>query len=257
MKSFLLMLSLFTRIPVKAKPEADGARFHMGIKYVFVIALLIGVPVSLVMLLGQWVGPAIAAFAAFLLYLLITGGLHVDGLADTMDAMGSNRDRQRMLDILHDSHIGTFGVLSVCVYAIGMVLLLAHADYVAAGLFPLVGRTAALLIARMSGYAREDGMGRRFVEGVGTGHVIVSVTAYIIIAGLFCVDFSAMAFDIGYAAALFIPFLVSLGTIALVAAGMSKKLGGITGDIIGFSIESAQLMYLFLFCVIIMVWQTA
>ena len=248
MKSFLLMLAFFTRIPVTTGLDFDDRRYKKGIKYLLVIALIIGVPVGLVMLLKVWIGPWVAAFSAFLLYLMITGGLHVDGLADTMDAFGSNRDRQKMLDIMKDSRIGTFGVLSICVYAIGMVVLLAHADIVAACLFPLAGRTAALVVARMFGYARPDGMGRVFVDSVRTRHVIILVLAYIIAVCLFSTRFFSTVLNLWYAGILLFVYISAVGAIALTAAGMSKKLGGITGDTIGFAIEAAQIVFLLLFC---------
>ena len=247
MKSFLLMLSFFTRIPVKAAFDEDGTIYEKGIKYIFIIALIIGVPVGFVLMLSQWIGSWTAAFLAFLVYLMMTGGLHVDGLADTMDAFGSNRDRPKMLAILKDSRIGTFGVLGIVVYAIGMVVLLAQADIAAAFLFPLAGRTAALLIARIFRYAREDGMGRRFVDGVKTVHVIIAMAVYVAAVGLVCTAFLTAPFDTAYAAVLCVPYVLALAAVTLTAAGMSRKLGGITGDNIGFGIEACSLIYLLIF----------
>ena len=82
-------------------------------------------------------------------------------MADTMDAVGSRRDRARMLEIMKDSHIGAFGVLAICVYAAGMIILAAQLPYIVIGLYPLVGRTAALMAARAHESARQDGLGSR------------------------------------------------------------------------------------------------
>lgn len=134
MKSFMAMLGFFTRIPVHINFEAGEDIFIKGIKHLFLIALIIGVPVGLVFMTGRWTGQYIAAFLSLMLYLFLSGGLHIDGLADTVDAFGSNADKQRMLEIMKDSRIGTFGVLSICVYVAGMVIFMAQADYVVIGL---------------------------------------------------------------------------------------------------------------------------
>ena len=254
MKSFLAMLSFFTRIPVRARFEIDNALFQKGIKYLIVIGLMIGGVLSFVFMLGTWIGRPVAAFVSLAAYLFLSGGLHVDGMADTMDAFGSNRDREKMLAIMKDSRIGTFGVLAVCVYVVGMTLFLWGADIVAVLLFPLVGRTAALLCAKIFNYARESGTGKAFVDGARTIHVIAALAAYLVIAWLFCFNFSSMAIDIRDAAALLLPYIISLAVVTIIVGRMSKKLAGITGDVIGFSIEATQFVYLLVSCVIIGLW---
>ncbi|MGI5848636.1 MAG: adenosylcobinamide-GDP ribazoletransferase [Christensenellales bacterium] len=254
MKSFQAMLSFFTTIPIRIKFEIDDDLYKKGMKYLFVIALIIGIPVGFAAYLQRWIGSYIAAFISFGLYLVISGGLHIDGLADTMDAFGSNKDRQRMLDIMKDSHIGTFGVLSISVYSIGMVLFIAQANYAVAGLFPLVGRTAALMCARLFYYARPAGTAKCFVDGAKTVYVAVSVLAYIVIVVLFCYDFSTLKFDGRHAVILFLPYMLSIGAVVLCVLGMSRKLGGITGDVIGFGIEASQLLYLLGSSILLKIW---
>jgi adenosylcobinamide-GDP ribazoletransferase len=172
MKSFAVMLSFFTRIPLKLRFEIDGAVFARGIKYLPVIAIIIGVPAGALFALNNWIGSYLAALLSLGAYLLISGGLHVDGMADTMDALGSRRDRVTMLAIMKDSHIGTLGVLGIGVYIAGMLVCIANADWAFAGLFALTGRTMALLSARLFRYARESGTGHGFVENVETAHII-------------------------------------------------------------------------------------
>ena len=244
MKSFLAALSFFTRIPLRVRFAVDDALFQRGIKYLPVVAIVIGIPVSAAAFLAQWIGPYLAAFIALAVYLLMSGGLHVDGMADTMDAFGSNKDRQTMLDIMKDSRIGTFGVLSVVVYVAGMVACLAQTDYWLAVLFPLVGRTSALLGARLFHYARVDGTGKRFVDGVQPIHIAVAMLVYVIAAWLGCLRFGVFFFSAEYAMIIFAPYVFSLAVVILVMRGMAAKLGGITGDVIGFGIETTQLVYL-------------
>jgi adenosylcobinamide-GDP ribazoletransferase len=243
MKSFVMMLSFFTRIPVRAADSIDESAYRKGIKYLPAIGLILGAATGAASLLRAWTDPYLAAFLTLLVYLLLTGGLHVDGLADTMDAFGARRDRERTLAILKDSHIGTFGALALVMLAAGDIVALAGAGR-AAWLFPLAGRTAALLVGRCFGCARPGGLGQWFVDGVRTGHVVCAALLFAAAAAAASVDFGRMAFAGARFAALTGAFAVSLGLTALLARRFAKRIGGITGDIVGFSIETSQLVFL-------------
>lgn len=254
MKSFAVMLSFFTRIPLKLRFEIDGAVFARGIKYLPVIAIIIGIPVGALFVLNSWIGPYLAALLSLGAYLLISGGLHVDGMADTMDALGSRRDRETMLAIMKDSHIGTFGVLGIGVYIAGMLVCIANADWAFAGLFALTGRTMALLSARLFRYARESGTGQGFVGNVKTTQIVGSIMLYALLAALLSWDFSTEAFSARRMLTLCIPFAVSLAVTTGLTSGISRKLGGITGDVIGFGVELSQLLYLLCGCLLLRLW---
>jgi adenosylcobinamide-GDP ribazoletransferase len=251
MKGFMVMLSFFTRIPFKPEFEIDGKLFLRGIKTLPLVALIIGAPVGGLLALQVWIGPYIAALLSLAAYLLLSGGLHVDGYADTLDALASRRDRETMLAIMKDSHIGSFGALGISVYIAGMLVCIANADWAFAGLFALAGRTAALLNARIFPYARQSGTGRGFVESVKTGHVVLSAAVYVILAALLSVDFTAGALSVKRLLILAIPFAVSLGASAAVTGGIARRLGGVTGDVIGFGIELSQLVYLLGGCLLL------
>ncbi len=243
MKSFVMMLSFFTRIPVRAAGSIDEGMYKKGIKWLPVIALMLGAAAGAVSMLRVWIDPYVTAFLTLLVYLLLTGGLHLDGLADTMDAFGANRDRERTLAIMKDSHIGTFGVAGVCVCIVGMTIMLAGADAGAAWLFPLAGRTAAVLVARCFACARPGGLGQWFVDGVRWTHVAVSAAAYTAAAAVLCAFFAPGFQNLRFAA-LMGAFAAALGAVALIVNRFSRRIGGVTGDMIGFSVEASQLVYL-------------
>ncbi len=238
MKSFLCMLAFFTRIPVRVSGEIDAALYQKGIKFLPVIGLLIGLPMGAVMLLAPWIGSLMAAFLAVVFYLLLSGALHVDGMADTVDGFAAHRDREGTLAIMKDSHIGTFGTLAVCVYVAGMTVFIAQAGVMAAALCPLAGRSAALLCARINRSAT-DGLGRWFVDGVKTLHVIGAVMIFAAAAAL-----GMFAYEWVFPVLIFTAFLASLAAAALLARRLARKLGGVTGDVVGFSVEFSQLVFL-------------
>jgi adenosylcobinamide-GDP ribazoletransferase len=245
MKSFVMMLSFFTRIPVKALDSIDEAAYRKGIKYLPVIGLILGAATGAVSLLGMWIGAYIAAFLTLLIYLLLTGGLHADGLADTMDAFGARRDKEKTLAILKDSHIGTFGALSLVVLVVGDTIALAGAGR-GAWLFPLAGRATGLLVARCFGCARPGGLGQWFIDGVKTFHIIYALVLFAAATVAASVDYGRMMFDGVRFVILLGAFAVAAGITLLTARGFSKRIGGITGDIIGFSVEASQLVFLLL-----------
>jgi adenosylcobinamide-GDP ribazoletransferase len=245
MKSFVMMLSFFTRIPVKALDSIDEAAYKKGIKHLPVIGLMIGAATGAASLLSAWIGPYLAAFLALLVYLLLTGALHMDGLADTMDAFGARRDREKTLAILKDSHIGTFGAVALVMLAAGDIIALAGAGR-AAWLFPLAGRAAALLIARCFGCARPGGLGQWFVDGVKTNHIIYAAALFAAAAAAASVDYARMAFDAIRFAVFMGAWVLAAVLILLIVRRFAKRIGGVTGDIVGFSIEAAQLVFLVL-----------
>jgi adenosylcobinamide-GDP ribazoletransferase len=248
MKSFALMLAFFTRIPVRAPETIDDALYKKGIKYLFIIGIIIGVPIGAVMLLQGVIGAYVAAFLALVIYLLLSGGLHLDGMADTVDGFAAHRDREGTLAIMKDSHIGTFGVLAICVYVVGMTVCMAQAGFAAAGLFPLVGRTAALLCARIN-VSATNGLGRWFVDGVKTGHLVSAILAFAAIAAVFSL------YLLGWLgmAGIVVSFLAALLVTVLVVKRFAKKLGGVTGDVIGFSVEFSQLVFLLFSCIAVII----
>jgi len=245
MKSFVMMLSFFTRIPVKTLDSIDEAVYRKGIIFLPVIGLILGAASGAVSLVGVLTGPYLAAFLTLLAYLLLTGALHMDGLADTMDAFGARRDREKTLAILKDSHIGTFGALSMMILAVGDTIALAGANR-AAWLFPLAGRTEALLVARCFGCARPGGLGQWFIDGVKTRHITFSLVLFTVAAAAVSFDCGQMDFNEVYFAIFMGAFVMAAGISLLMIRRFSKRIGGVTGDIVGFSIEATQFIFLLL-----------
>ena len=162
-------------------------------------------------------------------------GLHLDGLADTADAMFSHRDRDRKLAIMKDSAIGVFGALAL-IFAVGLkALLLADLAYSPGGaavvlLFPVWGRMAGSVVASLSRYARaEGGLGQAFVDLAGPRELIISGSLTL----LFSIIIMGLS---GLICALSVALFAVVGV-----EYWRRKLGGVTGDIIGTTIETGEL----------------
>jgi len=170
--------------------------------------------------------PEVVAFAALAAGVFLTRGLHLDGLSDWADGFGSLADREQMLEIMKDPRAGVFGVTALILSCLGKWVVLVRLWQLRAGLWILaafvVSRTMQAELAAAFPYARrEGGTARAFVEGTKPGHRVGSlVAAALILYALFALK--------GLGA-------LALGVLTGELFGLwcMKRLGGVTGDILG------------------------
>jgi adenosylcobinamide-GDP ribazoletransferase len=164
-----------------------------------------------------------------------SGGLHLDGLADTADGFFSSRPRERMLDIMRDSRTGPMGVAAIVLVLILKVTLLASLPVSVRGwailLLPLAGRCGMLSTFSVLPYARtEGGLASVFYTHRSRFHLVIALV-FPVLAGWFTAGW------IGLAAGL-CAFVFSL----LFAAYVDYKIGGFTGDTLGAACELTELI---------------
>ena len=128
-KLFWAMLSFISRLPVPARwsQGLDFEHYSRGIVMFPLIGVVLGGLTGLVfMALRTWCGIPLAALFAVLTLALLTGGFHLDGLADTCDGIFSARRRERMLEIMRDSRLGTHGGLALIFVLLAKVLVVSE-----------------------------------------------------------------------------------------------------------------------------------
>ncbi len=133
---FKVALQFLTRLPVRVpEPWPEGA-LARSVPMFPLIGLLIGVAGALAFTIASWLGlpPALAAVLAVAVQVLSTGGLHEDGLADLADGFGGGRTREEKLEIMRDSHLGSFGAIAL------ILALLARTGAIVALAQPAHGR---------------------------------------------------------------------------------------------------------------------
>ena len=119
--SFKIAFAMFSKIPM---PQADWSEENM--RYMLCFFPFVGMTVGAVTLVSEWIcrylgmSNGLITVILVLVPVLVTGGIHVDGLLDTSDALSSWRDREKRLEILKDSHEGAFAVITACVYFLAM-----------------------------------------------------------------------------------------------------------------------------------------
>jgi adenosylcobinamide-GDP ribazoletransferase len=237
--TFPLALTFLTKLPWPWRGPADEAALARSLFWFPWVGAILGLGFW-----GAWAGlhrllPAPAA-AAFLLVLTvwITGGLHLDGLADTADGLGGGATPADALRIMKDSRVGAFGVLSLILALIlKFSLFLAIAAQPGATkallLYPVLSRWGMVLLAFLSPYARaEGGLGQAMTQGVSPRLLSWASLS----AGILSVLILGVPGLVLFAAA---GALVWLGSLYC-----RHRLGGITGDVLGAANEILEVLVL-------------
>lgn len=192
------------------------------------------------------VGPTLAAALTVGLLALLTRAMHLDGLADTADGLGSGRPAREALEVMRRGDVGPFGVVTLVLML--LVQVLALGQLVERGLGPsalllalLVSRLVLpLLCLRGVPSAREDGLGAVVVGSVAPGQLAVSVVvaaAALLVSAAATTGPSVVEASVVARAA--VAGLLGLGAAVLLAVRAVRRLGGLTGDVLGAGVETA------------------
>jgi adenosylcobinamide-GDP ribazoletransferase len=225
MKSFILALQFLTRLPTP-RVQADGEAFTRSMRWFPVVGLVIGALIAAAAWAGAHVDPWTGALAALLAWVAVTGALHLDGLSDLADASGAvHKDRERLLAVLTDPHVGSFGVVAIALQLIAKLVLL-HAlierdMLLALLLVPLAARIGPIAWTLWLP-SLHDGLASRFRNVVRP--VDISIWAALLVASAWLVPTILAA-----------PILI---------AGwgwwLRQRIGGISGDGHGAGIELVE-----------------
>lgn len=232
LRDVAVAFALLTRLPLPRLP--DGAFAHQA-RAAWAFAL-VGVVVALIAGGAGWLAltlglpGAAAAGLVLLVQIAVTGAMHEDGLADTADGLWGGWTRERRLEIMQDSAIGTYGALAL-ILSLGLRWV-ALSVLLVGGIAPVIAAAAVsrgLLPVVMTALpqARDDGLSRR----VGVPGWAVCAVAAGLGAGL------ALAICGGAA---LVPIALACAGVALVARIAQAKIGGQTGDILGAGQQVAE-----------------
>ncbi|MBW8369728.1 MAG: adenosylcobinamide-GDP ribazoletransferase [Thiobacillus sp.] len=233
MRGLILALGFLTRLPLPAVRDYQPAEFARALVWFPAAGLVVGAAVALAAALGAAFDPWLGALAGVVMWAWITSGLHLDGLADTADALGAaHRDPERFLAVLADPHVGSFGVIALVLQLAAKLvllhwLLMLESPWLVLVLIPAWARWSAagwaLLLPPL-----KPGLGERVSRnGKRSGWIA---------GGLALAAISAAS---PFAFAALIPGV-------LWGVWMRLKLGGQTGDILGAGIEWCESVALLL-----------
>ena len=227
MKPLFAALRFLTILPIPASWAGDEHQLARSVKFFPLVGLLIGAIAAVIgWLVTQLFAMPVAAVLIVIALIIVTGGLHLDGLADTADGFLSVSTRQRTLEIMKDSSTGAMGVIAiVCVVLLKVtaVASVASSQMIATVfLMPVAGRCAMAFVMSILPYARtEGGLGSVFARQRSILNAIWAVIAVVIISRLVLgwAGFAAAG------AALLVTILFS--------AYCYRKIAGYTGDTLG------------------------
>lgn len=229
MKGLIVAIQFLTRLPTP-RITVSGDEFAASMRWFPAVGVIVGALVAGAGWVGATIDPWTGALCALVVWVAVTGALHLDGLGDIADASGAaHKDRERLFAVLGDPHAGSFAVVTVALQLIAKLVLL-HAlldrqAFAAVAMIPFAARIGPLIWSR----ALPDlhaGLGSRFRHAVRP------------------LDFAIWSLALVAAAWLSPSLLVAPLIFLLWGAWLRRKIGGISGDGHGAGIEIAESLLL-------------
>lgn len=237
MRSFLIALQFLTIFPVKIKSEIKNGDFGLSLLYFPFVGLAIGLILSSSAVLFSFLPVLVKGALILAVSVIITGGIHLDGFADTSDGFYGNKPKEKILEIMRDSRIGAIG-------AMGLILLLLFKFSLIVNLqgailwkalieMAVFSRWSQVLACGITPYARQEGKAKYFIEYADRKILVpggvFTIALFLLMAGLKGIFLFTL------------PFLCVL----LFIRYIKRRIGGMTGDIIGAISEIAEVSVLF------------
>lgn len=238
MKDFLVAVGFLTKLPISKKRGGESETLARSMRYFPLVGFLLGIILVLANIFLTRVFPEpITNLILLILLIALTGALHLDGFADTIDGLCSKaKTKEETLDIMRDSRIGTMAVI-----ALVMLLLLKYEALnntpgqfknIALALMCALSRWSQVMAAHFSNYPRDKGLGKPFVGNIPKPVFYAATALAILIAVCLWRAKGALVFS-----ALLVSTLIFMKY-------TSKRIGGMTGDTIGAISEINEVLVL-------------
>jgi len=235
-KRFLIALQFLTVLPIKIKSEIAEEDFSRSLLYFPVVGVLIGLVLAGAALLSGFIPNPVVGVLILIISIVITGGIHLDGFADTCDGFYGLRPKEKILEIMRDSRVGVMGVIGIfCLLSLKFTLIISipqNALWKLLIMMTAFARWSQILACCTSDYAREEGKARYFVEYAGKTELLVG-SIFTVVLFLLLMKFKGV-----------ILLVLSSFPVLLFINYVKKKLGGMTGDTIGATSEIAEVAVL-------------
>ncbi len=233
LKSFLVALQFLTIVPIRIRYAPDAKIVGHSLLYYPLVGLLIGLLLSLIGWLGSNIPVDINASFVLVVWVAMTGALHLDGLADSADAwIGGLDDRQKTLAIMKDPCSGPIGVvaliLTLLLKFVALKSILLSQSWLSLTLVPVLGRTMLVLLFISTRYVRQNGLGSPLVEHLPRRAGLILVLLILVGIILVC----------GFREIWLILILVCL--FKILRTIMLRRIGGTTGDTAGAVVEVSE-----------------
>jgi len=243
MTSILSAFQFLTILPFKVKRLTDGA-LAWAVVFFPIVGLVLGsILAGANYFLASYGFNEIASnIILVILLVILTGGLHLDGLSDTFDALFSGKSKEEMLAIMHDSHVGVMGVLAIISALLLKIALLSvigpELKVKALILMCVLSRWSMPLSIYSFPYARQNGKAKTFIDGMNIRIFLIATLIALVITyflgGLIGISILGVTAACAYLTGIYI----------------KSKIGGITGDTIGAVSELSEVIILVSFIIV-------
>jgi len=225
-RRFFIAIQFLTRLPVARTLNSSETDIGKAAAFFPLVGVIVGGGAALVFLGLERILPLPASlFCAIVFAAIITNGFHEDGLADSFDGFGGGWTKDRVLEIMRDSRIGTYGTLALILIVLGKLNFLSSLPPGQIWRWLIVAHTASrwtiLPLCASLPYARAEGQGKLVAKQVGVLEIIIGTVTLLLV--LILLPWRAAL------AALLVTTLVTL----LSGLYFRARLQGITGDCLG------------------------
>lgn len=281
MTPFFIALQFLTRLKIVNQTEWSMEDFGKSVATFPFVGLIIGIFLALIyFIFSQFLSPMPLMLIIVISEFLFTGGLHADGLMDTSDGLFSGREREKKLEIMKDSRVGSFGVVAFVFITLLKWQLLTAIPIpefipIILVMMPLMSRYTLILSIRSYPYARKSGMGQAFAVYAPKQVITWSTISTFCMPIIICLLLSLLyAIALGITSILSIPFIpynIAIFGLAYALVGLMeinifsmivsyiinriinhyivKQLGGTTGDTYGFVVEVTEVLLILVYII--------
>lgn len=232
MRAFWIALQFLTSIPAPHRDAPAAVDLGRSVLYYPLVGLLIGALLVAASAILANVDPMLAAALLLVVWVAATGGLHIDGFADTADAwVGGYGDRDKTLAIMKDPRRGAAAIVGVMLLLLlkyaALTVLLRNDEWPALLVAPVIGRAALVVLFLTTSYVRPGGIGAAHAAHLPRRAALAVLAATLL---------ATVAIDV----AMIIPLIVAVAVVAALRYMVRCRLGGSTGDTLGASCEIVE-----------------
>lgn len=234
MRRFFLAVQFLTRLPVPRDLATTEGELGQAAGFFPLVGVIVGASAAGIFLFAQRFAPlSVAVFLTLVCAAFITNGFHEDGLADTFDGLGGGWTKDRALEIMRDSRLGTYGSLALIFLVLGKYVFLTALEPRHIWRWLILAHTASrwtvLPLCLWLPYARAEGQGKLVARQIGPSAVLLGSATLLLVLLLF-------PWRVGLVAlAVVIAVIVSCGLY------FKRRLDGITGDCLGAANQLTEL----------------
>ena len=239
---FFGAVRFFTRLPVPAWVGHSAEALNHSARYFTLVGLIVGLIGALVFALTSFFFPkTLAVLLAMAATIYVTGAFHEDGWADMVDGFGGGWTRERTLEIMKDSRIGSYGAIALVLLLLAKFMALVELDMLLVAPALIAGhafsRLCATSVMHFLDYARDEGKAKQLATRISVGELAVAAV------------FGLLALLMLPPLSVIVGVLLATAATAFLARKFRRRLGGYTGDCLGATQQLAEVaFYIGLLC---------